>query len=122
MTTRPADPESTTGGGDFAWRERLFTTLQRRGAIAVLILVVAIAALTFDNFLTAQNLQNIVLQWAFLGLIVVGMTFVIISGGIDLSVGSLLALGGVLAALTVQTSWPLALVSPPLLCGLSGFG
>ncbi len=45
MTTRPVDPKSTTGGG-FAWRERLFTTLQRRGAIAVLILVVAIAALT----------------------------------------------------------------------------
>jgi hypothetical protein len=57
MTTRPADPESTTGGG-FAWRERLFSTLQRRGAIAVLILVVAIAALTFDNFLSAQNLRT----------------------------------------------------------------
>src|SRR4028119_52839 len=121
MTTRPADPESTTGGG-LAWRERLFTTLQKRGAIAVLILVVAIAALTFDNFLTAQNLQNIVLQGAFLGLIVVGMTFVIISGGIDLSVGSILALGGVIAAQTVTIFWPLALILPPLLCGLIGFG
>ena len=121
MTTRPADPDSTTGGR-FAWRERLFTTLQKRGAIAVLILVVAIAALTFDNFLTAQNLQNIVLQGAFLGLIVVGMTFVIISGGIDLSVGSILALGGVIAAQTVQVFWPLALILPPLLCGLIGFG
>src|ERR671917_303202 len=121
MTTRPADPESTTGGG-LAWRERLFTILQKRGAIAVLILVVAIAALTFDNFLTAQNLQNIVLQGAFLGLIVVGMTFVIISGGIDLSVGSILALGGVIAAQTVTAFWPLALILPPLLCGLIGFG
>ena len=89
MATRPAEPE-TTGGG-FAWRERLFTTLQKRGAIVVLILVVVVSALAFDNFLTAQNLQNIVLQGAFLGLIVVGMTFVIIIGGIDLSVGSLLA-------------------------------
>jgi ribose/xylose/arabinose/galactoside ABC-type transport system permease subunit len=113
--------KKTTGGG-LAWRERLFTTLQRRGAIAVLILVVAGASLAFDNFLTAQNLQNIVLQGAFLGLIVVGMTFVIISGGIDLSVGSMLGLGGVLAALTVPIFWPLALVLPPLLCGLIGFG
>src|SRR5918997_1318079 len=121
MTTRPAEPESTAGGG-LAWRERLFTTLQKRGAIAVLILVVAIAALTFDNFLTAQNLQNIVLQGAFLGLIVIGMTFVIISGGIDLSVGSILALGGVIAAQTVQVFWPLALILPPVLCGLIGFG
>ena len=121
MTTRPADAETTTGGGA-PWRERLFTTLQRRGAVAVLVLVVVVAALAFDNFLTAQNLQNIVLQGAFLGLIVVGMTFVIISGGIDLSVGSILGLGGVIAALTVQIFWPLALILPPLLCGLIGFG
>jgi ribose/xylose/arabinose/galactoside ABC-type transport system permease subunit len=120
MTTRPADTE--TAGGSPAWRERLFATLQRRGAIAVLILVVAVSALAFDNFLTAQNLQNIVLQGAFLGLIVVGMTFVIISGGIDLSVGSMVGLGGVLAALTVQVFWPLALILPLLVCGLIGFG
>jgi ribose transport system permease protein len=120
MTARPADPETT--GGSPAWRDRLFTTLQRRGAIAVLILVVVISALAFDNFLSAQNLQNIVLQGAFLGLIVIGMTFVIISGGIDLSVGSILALGGVIAAQTVQVFWPLALILPPVLCGLIGFG
>jgi ribose/xylose/arabinose/galactoside ABC-type transport system permease subunit len=63
-----------------------------------------------------------VLQGAFLGLIVIGMTFVIISGGIDLSVGSILALGGVIAAQIVQVSWPLALILPPVLCGLIGFG
>ena len=120
MSTRPADPETTNGG--LAWRERLFTTLQRRGAIVVLILVVAVSALVFDNFLTEQNLENIVLQGAFLGLIVVGMTFVIISGGIDLSVGSMLGLGGIIAAQTVQVFWPLALILPPLLCGVIGFG
>ena len=120
MTTRSAQSEGT--GGSLAWRERLLTTLQRRGAIVVLVLVVLVSALAFDNFLTAQNLQNIVLQGAFLGLIVVGMTFVIISGGIDLSVGSVLGLGGVIAALAVQVFWPLALILPPLLCGLIGFG
>src|SRR5215213_2432441 len=120
MTTRSTDTE--TAGGDVLWRERLFTTLQRRGAVVVLILVVAVSAVTFDNFLTAQNLENIVLQGAFLGLIVVGMTFVIISGGIDLSVGSMLALGGVLAAQTVEIFWPLALILPPLVCSLIGLG
>src|SRR5918999_1987267 len=120
MSTRPADTE--TAGGNLAWRDRLFTTLQRRGAIAVLVLVVVVSALAFDNFLTAQNLENIVLQGAFLGLIVVGMTFVIISGGIDLSVGSMLGLGGIIAAQTVQVFWPLALILPPLLCGVIGFG
>jgi ribose/xylose/arabinose/galactoside ABC-type transport system permease subunit len=119
MATRSADPEAK---GHPFWRGRLVETLQRRGAVVVLILVVAASALAFDNFLTAQNLENIVLQGAFLGLIVVGMTFVIISGGIDLSVGSMLALGAVIAAQTVQALWPLALVLPPLLCGLIGFG
>jgi ribose/xylose/arabinose/galactoside ABC-type transport system permease subunit len=120
MVTRSTDTE--TAGGDVLWRERLFTTLQRRGAVVVLILVVAVSAVAFDNFLTAQNLENIVLQGAFLGLIVVGMTFVIISGGIDLSVGSMLALGGVLAAQTVEIFWPLALILPPLVCSLIGLG
>ena len=120
MTTRPAHTETT--GGDVLWRERLFTTLQRRGAVVVLLLVVAVSAVAFDSFLTAQNLENIVLQGAFLGLIVVGLTFVIISGGIDLSVGSMLGLGGVLAAQTIQVFWPLALILPPLVCGLIGLG
>src|ERR671916_357677 len=120
MGTRSADTESA--GGSSAWRERLLTTLQRRGAIVVLILVVAVSSVVFDNFLTEQNLENIVLQGAFLGLIVVGMTFVIISGGIDLSVGSMVGLGGILAALTVQVSWLLALILPPLVCGLIGVG
>ena len=119
MATRSADTEAR---GYPVWRGRLLQMLQRRGAVVVLILVVAVSALTIDNFFTAQNLENIVLQGAFLGLIVVGMTFVIISGGIDLTVGSMLALGGVIAAQTVQAVWPLALILPPLLCGLIGFG
>ena len=120
MVTRSTDTE--TAGGDVLWRERLFTTLQRRGAVVVLALVVAVSAVAFDNFLSVENLENIVLQGAFLGMIVVGMTFVIISGGIDLSVGSMLALGGVLAAQTVEIFWPLALILPPLVCSLIGLG
>lgn len=103
-------------------RERVFAILQRRGAIVVLLLVLVVASLRFENFFTARNLENVALQGAFLGLIAVGMTFVIISGGIDLSVGSNLALGGVLAAYAVQVSWPLALLAPVVVCGLIGLG
>lgn len=103
-------------------RERVFGVLQRRGAIVVLLLVVLVASLRFENFFTARNLENVALQGAFLGLIAVGMTFVIISGGIDLSVGSNLALGGILAAYAVQASWALALLAPVLVCGLIGLG
>ncbi len=100
--------------------ERLFALLQRHGALAVLVLVLAVAAFAFDRFLTVGNLENIVAQSSFLGLIAVGMTFVIISKGIDLSVGSLLALGGVLAAFSVQVAGALALIVAVLACGAIG--
>jgi galactofuranose transport system permease protein len=110
------------GDGGLSRRERVFGVLQRRGALVVLLLVVVLASLRFDSFLTPRNLENVALQASFLGLIAVGMTFVIISGGIDLSVGSNLALGGVLAALAVQVAWPLALLVPIVACGLLGLG
>jgi ribose/xylose/arabinose/galactoside ABC-type transport system permease subunit len=59
-------------------------------------------------------------QCSFLGLIAVGMTFIIISGGIDLSVGSQLAMGGVLAAYSLRWGWPFALLVPTLAAGFVG--
>lgn len=119
-STRTATLEAPAGGDATERRERLFSMLQRQGAFAVLIIVVVIAALAFERFLTGANLQNVALQVSFLGLIVVGMTFVIISGGIDLSVGSLLAVGAVVAAYGGAVAWPLALVLPIVVCGAFG--
>lgn len=51
-----------------------------------------------DSFLTLDNFLNVLRRSSVYGIIAVGMTFVIISGGIDLSVGSLLALSGMIAA------------------------
>ncbi len=122
MVAKPAGTAAEASANEKAGRsERLFALLQRHGALAVLILVIAVSAFAFDRFFTFANLENIVAQGSFLGLIAVGMTFVIISKGIDLSVGSLLALGGVLAAYSVQVAWPLALVVPILACGAIGF-
>ena len=116
---------SATSGGatverDTLRRERIFGEIQRRGALAVLIAVVIVAALTLDQFFTGSNIENILLHASFVGLIAVGMTFVIITGGVDLSVGSLAALGGVLAGLSVGAGWPLALIVPTLACGVIG--
>ena len=101
-------------------RERIFGEIQRRGALVVLAVVVVVAALTLDQFFTGYNIEDILLHASFVGLIAVGMTFVIITGGVDLSVGSLVALGGVLAGLSVGTAWPLALIFPTLACGVIG--
>ena len=115
-----ATPEASTKEKGLTWRERLFGILRVRGALFVLLIVVVVSAFAFDSFFTANNLENILAQSAFLGLIAVGMTFVIISAGIDLSVGSQLALGGVLAAYGSQVAWPLALILPILGCGTLG--
>lgn len=79
-------------------RERLAETLQNQGAIIVLVVLLVVGSFAFETFATGDNLRNILVQGAFLAIVALGMTFVILTGGIDLSVGSVFALGGVLAA------------------------
>lgn len=57
---------------------------------------------TWPSFLTRQNLMNVINQNAVIAIIAIGMTMVIITAGIDLSVGSLLALCGVTTAVSIQ--------------------
>ncbi|WP_410615511.1 ABC transporter permease [Amycolatopsis sp. lyj-109] len=95
--------------------------LQRQGAAVVLVLGIAAAWFAFPHFGTADNLRNLVLQGSFLAVIALGMTFVIISGGIDLSVGSNYALGGVLAAYGAQYGLIVAILLPLAVCSLIGF-
>ena len=116
-----ATATGTTVERDTLRRERIFGAIQRRGALAVLIAIVVVAGLTLDLFLTPRNIEDILLHASFIGLISVGMTFVIITGGIDLSVGSLVALGGVLAGFSADAAWPLGLLVPTLACGVYGF-
>lgn len=66
--------------------------------LLVLVVIVVFAALASDRFLSAHNLYNILLQASILSVLAMGMTFVIISGGFDLSVGSTTALAGCAAA------------------------
>lgn len=82
------------------------------GAWLALALLLAVCALTSAPFRSPQNLLNIVRQSSYGGIVALGMTFVIVSGGIDLSVGSLFALSGVcalLAGAALPASWPPAL-------------
>ncbi|MBE1498324.1 ribose transport system permease protein [Amycolatopsis lexingtonensis] len=94
--------------------------LQRQGAAVVLVLGVAAAWFAFPHFGTADNLRSLVLQGSFLAVIALGMTFVIISGGIDLSVGSNYALGGILAAWGAQYGIVVAILLPLAVCSLIG--
>lgn len=65
----------------------------------VLIVLFSVASLMAPGFLSVQNILNLLRSFSFLGFVAIGMTFVIISGGIDLSVASTFALAGVLLGL-----------------------
>ncbi len=77
---------------------------QRAAALVALVLLSVASALLSPYFLQWQNLLNIVRQVSYTGLIALGMTFVIVSGGIDLSVGSMAAFVGALAILALNAS------------------
>ncbi|MEO5965102.1 MAG: ABC transporter permease [Candidatus Limnocylindrales bacterium] len=113
------DPENTEPTANR--RERLAGTLQRGGAVGVLLVVVLLASLVFGTrFASADNLLNILEASSFLGLVAVGMTFVIVGGGIDLSVGSMLALSAVLAAYGSQYGSVASIALSLGVCGLLG--
>src|SRR4029079_15105522 len=91
-----------------------------QGALAVLAIVVVVGLASFDSFRTFDNAGTVLISAAPPALIALGMTFVIISGGIDLSVGSLYVLGRVLAAWASQYGTAAAFAVPLAVCGLFG--
>jgi ribose transport system permease protein len=66
--------------------------LKAAGPLIALVLLCIAGAFLNPDFATVDNLMNVLTRTAFIGIIAVGMTFVIVSGGIDLSVGSMAAL------------------------------
>jgi ribose transport system permease protein len=82
----------------------------------ILVLVVVGAALKPDTFPTADNLRAVVTQASVVGVLAIGMTFVIATAGIDLSVGSVVAAAGVAGGLLVDNG------SLAFILGAIGFG
>ena len=81
------------------------------GALAALLALILVNAIFTPNFATAQNLWNILLQVSTTVLVAVGMTMVIATGGIDLSVGSVMAMASALCATTLDRGVGFAVVS-----------
>lgn len=93
------------------------------GALAALVVIVVVIATVQGGFLSVANLQNVFQTNAPLFLISIGMTFVVISGGFDLSVGSMMALSEELLLLFINHAHMnagLAVVLTVLICGLLG--
>ncbi|MEV6586891.1 ABC transporter permease [Streptomyces acidicola] len=94
---KPAEDEESSRRPGLRWDVRSLSLL---GVLAVLVAVGGITAP--DQFLATSNLQLVLTQASVIGVVTVGMTFVITSGGIDLSVGAMVALASVWAT-TVAT-------------------
>lgn len=87
-------------------------------AAVVLVLMFTAGSLRYDGFLDGQVILNVLINNSFLIVLAVGVTFVILSGGIDLSTGSVLALSAMICAWLLAHGWPPLLVIPVAL--LSG--
>ena len=80
-----------------SWRA-LASVVGRHGAAIALVAVCLYGFVRYGTFATPENLLNVLRQNSMPALVALGMTFVILTGGIDLSVGALLAAAGVIAA------------------------
>jgi ribose/xylose/arabinose/galactoside ABC-type transport system permease subunit len=98
-----------------AFTAKLGQVISTAGPVIGLIAVcVLFASLRFETFATFDNFAIILQQTAVIGIAALGMTLIIIAGGIDLSVGSIIALGTVIIALLIQRGWS------PLVAALGG--
>ncbi len=79
--------------------------LLEHGIIVTFVLLCVALSIASPWFLTRPNIMNVLRQTSINGVLAIGMTFVILTGGIDLSVGSILAFGGVVGASLVSASF-----------------
>lgn len=94
----------TNGKGNSVMKERLSWLWSEYSVIIAFLVIFIASSIISPRFLDIQNQFNILMQVSIIGIIALGMTVVMISGGIDLSVGSVLALTGVMAVIALNAS------------------
>src|SRR5690606_19848382 len=116
---------ATTGNGTIgkeATGRRKFSfgrAFRQYGTFCIFIMLILVAQAQSDAFLTERNIMNVLRQMSGIGVMAIGMLFVILTRGIDLSVGSVAALGSVATALLVK-DYPLP-VALAMVVGLGAF-
>ncbi len=93
--------------------ERRRMVLQEYGIFLAFLLLAVVLSFSNEYFLTAGNISNILLQTSINGVLAIGMTFVILTRGIDLSVGSVVALAGIVSASFATTSATAGIAGAP---------
>ena len=112
--TRPAGAPPSLGARVRRFRidERYLPVL---GTVVVLVAMLVIGGSLYENFLTGRVMANVLINNSFLVVLAVGMTFVILTGGIDLSVGAVVALSGCVAAWMFTHGYGAAVAIPAVI-------
>jgi len=116
MTTLTA-PERSSASSASAYRRflsRHISWVPVFAAVAILIIMIAGSMAYFPNFQLPRIMSSILLDNAYLLVLAVGMTFVILTGGIDLSVGAVMAFTGILCAKLLGDGVPVAVAVPAM--------
>jgi ribose transport system permease protein len=111
-TTDTVDPVARASRSRAA-RERAARIVRNSGILLAFIVLVVLGALQSEHFLTFENLTNVARQASIAGILGIGMTFVILTAGIDLSVGSILGIVAIAYAAILANGlpWPLAILA-----------
>lgn len=104
-----------------SWTTRILTA-KETGVFLALVVICVFLSVASESFLTTTNLLNVGRQISLLGIMAIGMTFVLVSGEIDLSIGSTYALAGLATGMLIISGWalPLALGSGLLIGAVVG--
>lgn len=109
---------TTPATAPVAPRQRMRTFIDRFAMPIIFVVLCVVLAFSSEYFLTARNLMDILRQTSINGILAIGMTYVILTKGIDLSVGSILAFAGICSGLVAaQGHGVLAALSAGLLAG-----
>jgi ribose transport system permease protein len=129
---RPATSDAVESGARLGRtrqaRERAVRLLRGSGILLAFVVLIGLGALQSEHFLTFENFSNVARQASIAGILGIGMTFVILTAGIDLSVGSILGIVaiGYASMLAGGVPWPLAvllaLVFGALVGAINGLG
>lgn len=88
------------------WR-RLEPVRRQAGLIAAIVLLVIIFSSQTSSFLTSDNIINILLQGSVTAILAIGQMYVIVTAGIDLSIGTALSLGAMISSVLLTNGWPI---------------
>ncbi|MDR2020903.1 MAG: ribose ABC transporter permease, partial [Treponema sp.] len=106
----------------FAQIKNIRNLLQRFGLLAVILVIVVIMSLIKPVFLSGENILNVLRQVSINGILAIGITFVIMTGGIDLSIGSIVAVTAVLVGSFLEQGHSMAAAITAGMIGAVLFG